>query len=75
MFSQVEFSDAWRTHYTQLFTPIGLNRYGGNTKDPDPRYNYSDKFPHSPAQRTQFMMHPCLSVHDHLEFGARLRNP
>ena len=62
--------NAWRTLHTQLFTPISLNRYGGNILDEDPRYNYTEHFPHDVAQRTQFMLQPCLSVYDHLDFGA-----
>ena len=62
--------NAWRTLHTQLFTPISLNRYGGNILDEDPRYNYTEHFPHDVAQRTEFMLQPCLSVYDHLDFGA-----
>ena len=66
----VSAQNAWRTLHTQLFTPISLNRYGGNILDEDPRYNYTEHFPHDVAQRTQFMLQPCLSVYDHLDFGA-----
>ena len=68
--SENENSNAHRAGHTQLFTPICLNRYGGNLRDEDPRYNYSDAFPHDPAQRLQFMLDPCISVHDHLDFGV-----
>lgn len=37
--SENEFSNAFRSLHTQLFTPISLNRYGGNVRDEDPLYN------------------------------------
>ena len=68
--SEDENGNAHRAGHTQLFTPICLNRYGGNLRDEDPQYNYSSSFPHDPASRAQFMMDPCISVHGHLDFGV-----
>lgn len=68
--SETEFSNAWRSLHTQLFTPIGLNRYGGNIRDEDPLYNYTEHFPHDIVRRTEFMISPCLSVYDHLQYGV-----
>ena len=35
----VENGAAFHGHFPQLFTPIQLNRYGGNQRDPDPKYD------------------------------------
>ena len=68
--SETENGNAWRAMHTQLFTPIALNRYGGNVRDEDPRYNYTNEFPHDEVRRIHYMMQPCISVHDHLDFGV-----
>jgi hypothetical protein len=35
----VENGAAFHGHFPQLYTPVQLNRYGGNTRDPDPLYD------------------------------------
>lgn len=35
----VENGAAFHGHQPQLFTPMQLNRYGGNKRDPDPKYD------------------------------------
>ena len=68
--SETEFSNAWRSVHVQLFSPIGLNRYGGNIRDEDPLFNYTSHYPHDLVERTKYMLHPCLSVYDHLQYGV-----
>jgi hypothetical protein len=48
-----ENSIAWRALHSQLFTPLMLNRYAGNPRDLDPRYNHSSIYPHDNTLRTQ----------------------
>jgi len=61
---------SWRSLHVQLFTPLMLNRYDGNTYDEDPLYNHSSMYSHDSVLRHQYMMHPCISVLEHLQFGA-----
>jgi len=68
--NSAENSVAWRTHHTLLYTPILMNRYGGNSVDSDPLYNHTEAFPHDALRRRAFMTAPCLSITDHLDFGA-----
>ena len=66
-----ENSVAWRAHHSQLYTPIQLNRYGGNLYDEDPLYNHTDCCGDSRERRLHFMStNPCLSVMEHLDFGV-----
>jgi hypothetical protein len=57
-----ENSQAWSIVHTQLYTPVGLTRYGGNLRDLDPRYNHTQLFPDDPKRRLVAMMQPCLSM-------------
>lgn len=54
----------------QLYTPVMLNRYGGNLYDSDPRYNYTDCCGDDFQRRLRFMTRPCLSITDHLDWGT-----
>ena len=65
-----ENSVAWRAHHSQLYTPMMLNRYGGNLFDEDPKYNHTMCCGDSRMQRRWFMTEPCLSVSEHLDFGT-----
>jgi hypothetical protein len=55
--------------HTHLFTPITLNRYGGQRLDLDPRYNSSCP---SVKSRAPFMSAECLgrNIADNLDFGV-----
>ena len=48
--------------HTQLYTPVGLTRFGGNLRDLDPRYNHTQLYPDDPKRRMVAMMQPCLSM-------------
>ena len=61
---------AWRAHHVMLYTPLMLNRYGGNLNDPDPKYNHSEMYPGDHLRRMQFMTAPCLSIVQHLDYGS-----
>lgn len=66
-----ENSVAWRALHTQLYTPIQLNRYGGNLYDNDPHYNHTHCCGDSRTARLRYMStNPCLSVMEHLDFGT-----
>jgi hypothetical protein len=65
-----ENSVAWRAHHSQLYTPMMLNRYGGNLFDQDPLYNHTDCCGDDHDARRWFMTAPCLSVSEHLDFGS-----
>eukprot|EP01052_Picozoa_sp_SAG31_P033612 SAG31_NODE_3822_length_3852_cov_2.137490_2_plen_255_part_00 len=41
----VENGEAWHGYWPQLFTPLQLNRYGGNIHDPDPKYDPNGSIP------------------------------
>ena len=65
-----ENSQAWFATHTQLYTPLHLIRYGGNLRDLDLKYNHSDLWPNDHGRRLLAMTAPCLSITDHLDFGA-----
>ena len=48
-----ENSNAWRALHSQLFTPLMLNRYDGNSRDQDPRYDHASLYPHDSMLRHQ----------------------
>ena len=57
--------------HSQLYTPMMLNRYGGNLFDEDPLYNHTDCCGDDRMKRLNFMSgNPCLSVMEHLDFGS-----
>lgn len=58
----VENGAAWHGHYPQLFTPLQLNRYGGNIHDPDPKYDPNGSVP--------IALDVFTNVLEHLDFGV-----